>query len=251
MKWIDYNGLRLAVDEDQQALVLEQNVFNYERHIFEFFQRPQYVKLDGLFLDVGANYGHYLMVAKHLWGMAQSVVCVEPNFRLVDRLLMTVQENKFPNVRVMPFAASDEWRTVYCNAAKITWDNGNVFCVEAEEPSYNCTQAQSARLDDLVYERVAVVKLDVEGFEYKALRGMQKVLEWKPTVVFEFCPEVCHRSGVSPATLLQFFLDRGYTLEVLPYHEGMGGVFTEAEAVIAYVKETSKWICDLAAVYGP
>jgi hypothetical protein len=62
-----------------------------------------------------------------------------------------------------------------------------------------------------------VLKIDVEGAEGKALRGMLELIErHRPVVFSEFTPSALPlMSGISPAEYLEMFTSRGYSLAVL------------------------------------
>jgi hypothetical protein len=69
-------------------------------------------------------------------------------------------------------------------------------------------EVRTVRLDSLVHEPVAFVKIDVEGHELRVLNGATGVLERsKPVFLVE--AEERHRPGTT-ASVFEFFTSRGY-----------------------------------------
>ena len=70
-------------------------------------------------------------------------------------------------------------------------------------------------LDDYLHgERVDFIKMDIEGAEGLALKGMLKTLEkWRPIVVSEFRPANIKKSGIDPEWFFKVFNDLGYSIK--------------------------------------
>ena len=72
----------------------------------------------------------------------------------------------------------------------------------------------------LTSERVAVIKVDVEGFEWGVFKGAEFLLRRdKPTVIFEFLDWAESRAGFETGAAQQLLLDQGYTLSVFERSE--------------------------------
>lgn len=71
--------------------------------------------------------------------------------------------------------------------------------------------------DDIVMENsmpVKFMKIDVEGFEFRVLKGLKNTLEnWHPVVVTEVVKDWLHRAGTNRTQIYQFMKQLGY----LPY----------------------------------
>jgi FkbM family methyltransferase len=72
-----------------------------------------------------------------------------------------------------------------------------------------------------VEERLAFVKVDVQGYELDVCRGMERTLERFPAaaVALEYSPVEARAMGFEPERVLAFFRDRSYRL----YQLGRGG----------------------------
>ncbi len=142
--------------------------------------------------DVGANTGVYALAAQALRPTAK-VLAVEPSARVFDKLRRNIALNGFPII-ALDCAVSDKsgQATFYDCAGPHQYSaslelgmGGNVEVVVAVE-----------RLDDLLpkhgFERLDLMKLDVELHEPAALRGLRATLErCRPTMLVEIIrPEI-------------------------------------------------------------
>jgi FkbM family methyltransferase len=148
----------------------------------EWPQRELLVRLlppGGVFLDVGAHVGLYTLA---LAGKASRVVAVEPNPDAAAQLRANLALNDITNVDVLEAAAWD-------GAAPLNLSNpqpptgeisGWMRTLPAEDG-----QIWGQRLDvALDLDRLDLVKVDVEGADLHALRGMSGLLHEHRPVLF-------------------------------------------------------------------
>jgi len=156
-------------------------------------------------LDVGANIGVYTH------GLARRFAVVhafEPNPSVRGRL----QALSSPTVQVWPVGLSDTPQHV--DLVVPVARTGEVSGLGSLEPGVHDGEgvvrhpAQVVRLDDLGFERVGLIKVDVEGHESAVLRGGSRLLESaKAIVVVE--SEDRHRPG-APIEVRQQLAELGY-----------------------------------------
>lgn len=230
-----------ADDARAPGLAILQNGLNFESHIVTEWRRLA-PRAKG-FLDLGANVGYHTLVVKGI-NASLPVVCVECSPFNVDILCKNVIHNKLTDTLIYPVPVADTTRIIHTNECA-----ENMCCsVEGTPDSEGYPRlAPAFALDDLKLPLIDLVKIDIEGLEIAALRGASRLMSTRPTIIFEFCPEITHRSGVSPVAMLQWFIDRGYALTTLDYIPGMRATFDSASKCLDHVKETSKWIGDILA----
>lgn len=136
----------------------------------------------GTFVDVGANWGWFTLLAASRVGPAGRVVALEPDPRLFPLLAGNAARNALGHVLPLPVAASD--REGEAELAGYEEGQGNrglsslvrSAAAEAGSAAGPVFRVRTARLDDLLeahgVERVDLVKVDVEGAEEAVLRGM-------------------------------------------------------------------------------
>lgn len=179
---VEVLGVRLDLDPEQSAerllLYVPENVV---RH---FVQSPLYTIIrrifqhrSGVFLDIGANLGLYSLLARH---HGADAVLFEPEPIHFDFL----QRNAAPFGEVLPLALSDRCGTATFHVGDQQHTGASSLCegdgddtiyrdaVEVEVSTFDAF-AQDHALD---LDRIALIKLDVEGHEAATLRGMADYL---------------------------------------------------------------------------
>ncbi len=145
------------------------------------------------FVDIGANIGFFTSLGAILVGDEGRVVAIEPNPDNIQVLFACLVRNRFTNVEILPFAASDE-RSIH--SLEIGGSNATVGA--PRDHSISSAYAQSVILDQhlAAEKRIDVVKIDVEGYEVRAFRGFRTLLrKFRPTVVGEFHPKALREIG--------------------------------------------------------
>jgi FkbM family methyltransferase len=132
----------------------------------------------GLFLDIGANTGFYsIMFATH--NLTPRVIAFEPdpgNFaRLSANLRINGLEKRIEAVQLALGDAGGEV-VLYEGAS---WNRGeSTIAVPEQTPQFVSHRVCQARFDDLhaLKGETIVIKIDVEGYEFHTLRGMERTL---------------------------------------------------------------------------
>lgn len=184
---------------------------SYEPHVTAVLQRL--LSPESVFVDVGANMGWFVLLAATLANRGK-VIAIEPNFNNTQLIYQTMLANKLDNVHVYPFAASDKETILRLSAIH---SNGTVAAVDEAGGAYE--YVRGVALDDLLQDEpvINVLKIDIEGYEPMALKGMLKTLaKHKPVVLSEFHPKfIRHSSGIEPEEYLASLSKLGYALGVI------------------------------------
>src|SRR5262249_24894046 len=144
-----------------------------------------------VFIDGGANEGHYTVFASQCVGPEGTVWAFEPSSRELKRLEKNLELNASGNVRVFRVALAESNGEGELRITGYAHEGHNTLGGFAHEVELARTERFSLRrLDDLVAEasltRVDVIKLDVEGAEQRVLEGSRDVLtRFRPVILFE------------------------------------------------------------------
>jgi FkbM family methyltransferase len=163
-------------------------------------------------IDGGANIGLFTLLAAARVGSGGRVIACEPSPATMALLRANVERNGFGWVRLREVALDDAPGRL----AMHVFDPGSGFSSFAPADAARARQVevQVATLDEIAGEdigRVAVVKLDVEGAELRALRGATRILERaRPDFIVELEPEHLERQGGSIAEVQELFEDADY-----------------------------------------
>lgn len=128
------------------------------------------------FVDVGANWGLFTMVARSLVGNEGLILALEPDPRMMSKLKSNLQRNRIEGVRLFEVAAADADGSSLLTAHDAE-DNWGVSRLAQNSDGGAGFQVTSRRLDVLLDESevqdVDLVKIDVEGAEDLVLDGME------------------------------------------------------------------------------
>jgi FkbM family methyltransferase len=163
-------------------------------------------------LDVGANHGYYALLMADLVGPGGRVHAFEPNPRLVDLLGRSIALNGFWDVvRLHPAAVAEAAGPPMTFAATEREPKNGRLLMPGEdgaaEPGATLTQVPVLSLDEAVPGPVDFVKIDVEGAEELAWRGMQGLIARSPSIriVLEFNAGRCRAPEATLAEIAALF----------------------------------------------
>ena len=131
-----------------------------------------------LFLDIGANIGFYsIMFATH--ALAPRIIAFEPDPGNFARLAANLRINGLQTrVDAVQLALGDADSEVVLHEGA-SWNRGeSTIAVPEQTPQLVAHRVRQARFDDLhaLKGETVIVKIDVEGYEFHTLRGMERTL---------------------------------------------------------------------------
>ena len=168
-------------------------------------------------VDVGANWGYFTLVCANLVGASGIVIALEPHPRLASMLSANIAGHlglpEFVDVyRVAAGTASEAKAFVGFDERDGNWGVSRA-AVGPEVPDFESqTVALDAFLDDCQTDRVDLVKIDIEGAEAEAIRGMATGIAHHRYryVLLECHPAELARMGASVEACLAPFRQAGY-----------------------------------------
>ena len=164
--------------------------------------------------DVGANIGWFSLLAARLVGAGGAVHSFEANRATHGLLQDNLALNACGNVTAHWLAVGESE-----GLARIApREHGNAGADGVELASGGDDTVPLVRLDQvLAGVPLRLIKLDIEGWEAKALRGAAGLLARAeaPDLVFEFTPEFLHAAGDDPRELIGWIEGLGYQVQVV------------------------------------
>ncbi len=159
----------------------ECNSVRWESFTWQFIEA---IKSAHSYVDCGAEYGFYVRLALKYGPMDIRITAFEPESTRHE--LLTQSLCGFPNVKVYPYALADQSMVVEAikpNSGVSLSING-LLHTHGEKSSVN-----AVALDDVLQDTpVDVLKVDIEGAEDLAFKGMVRVLKNKPKLFVEWHP---------------------------------------------------------------
>lgn len=209
-------GFKLYLDDKDSLDLNKDKIYDKDENDFIHFLLHNHP--DWNCIDIGANIGYFtILMAMN----CKFVYAFEPDNNNYVLLHKNLNLNRIKNA------------VCFCRAV-VEHDEGEVKLHECTfnrgmhriYPSKWCegkvTNVIGIRLDDFnkaddkFIDPIHFIKIDIEGAELGALKGMKNLLnEFKPELLIEFHPPTIQEYGHDPKDTYDFLLDMGYHVNLL------------------------------------
>lgn len=167
-----------------------------------------YCRSGDVAVDVGANIGEVAIILSRRVGDTGRVFAFEPNRRIYRFLLGNLALNGCFNVTPINLAVGARAGTVRMSNDKVDDMNRIVDSGTMEVP---CTTLDARELPD----RIALLKVDVEGSELRVLEGAQRVLARTQCVNCEMRQDFYRRYGYGMSDVIELLRAGGFQTFVI------------------------------------
>lgn len=166
--WV--NGLKFYAKKGEAGIVpnIYFKLFDYDDSMFVLNN----IKENDLFIDVGANVGHFTMLAA---SNKANVIAIEPIPSTFERLKKNINLNSLNNyVNCLNIGIGDKDSLINFTS------NFDVMNRVATPTDKNTIPVEVKTLDKiLIGKEPKMIKIDVEGYEWFVLQGAKSILENK------------------------------------------------------------------------
>ncbi len=168
-----------------------ENIEGTEKWMKEIFA-SLLKKTDGGFLDVGVNIGQTLIKVKSI-NSDTKYIGLEPNPACIFYVEKLIQINCFSNTKIIPSGISNANGVMTLNYYAKDLSDSSASVVKNFRPNQKVLKTQNIvvltsellKLD----EKIAVVKIDVEGAELMVIEGIKEILDRdRPYIIIEILP---------------------------------------------------------------
>jgi FkbM family methyltransferase len=170
-----------------------------------------------IFLDVGANIGYLSAIAAGMVGPTGQVHCFEPVPDYFDRVQKLAQQNPDYAFHVNFCAAGEQPGTCKIYVTREPGQSTLVAAYKTGPEIVSTLEVPVIRLDSYLHEReierVALIKIDAEGFELPILRGLQGFFQQtlqRPAILCEIAPRAYPLMGRKISELASYMAEYGY-----------------------------------------
>ncbi len=196
-------------------------------------------------LDVGANIGNFTMLAASRVGRGGRVIAVEPIARNRQLIRRAVQANAFDQVQIIAGAASDRAGTIQLRTHPETSNSATLSAAgdRLRERRGSSRTLPTLALDDHLggLERLDLLKIDIEGMEPLALRGLEHTItRLRPILLSEFHPWAIERATATDPIDYLRWLRRFYPAITILHRNGSRQRCVEPEAVMQVWREENQ-----------
>lgn len=192
-------------------------------------------------LDLGAHLGTFSLPAA---AQGAEVLAVDGSPQHVRLLQIAAKRNGFKSLQAVNTAIADQSGDVHFIERSI---HSTIW--RPVDGEITTISVPTATVDDLLgrrgWDTVDVIKMDIEGAEAAALRGMRRLLArgQRPAIVFESNSTMLPRQGSSTHALKQAIAALGYELLLIDHLRPGRLVEQDQESV------QTECACDYLAVY--
>lgn len=166
-------------------------------------------------IDLGANIGYFTMLMANLVGTSGKIFSFEPEPQNFEILQKNIKQNHLKNVVANQSAIGDINGKIklYLSNTNAGWHK--VFpkqFIDYEVSDKNIDVKICSLDKEFIDKKIDFIKMDIEGYEWNAIKGGKKILEENHDVklIFEFFPMALRANNVKPDTVLTYLLDIGF-----------------------------------------
>lgn len=167
-------------------------------------------------LDIGGNIGLQSIRMSQCVGNTGKVFAFEPLNYLQEKFRRNMNLNKAGNVTLFPYALSDTDGEADFTINTNNWNQGTFSLSNADggpQKQHVVIKAADDMPEVQNLTSLELIKIDVEGFEYKVLLGLKNTLErLKPRIIFEYDDNYWLNNGQKINDCYNFLQSLGYTL---------------------------------------
>lgn len=183
----------------------------YEEELTNFLINKITLDDGDIIFDIGANIGWYSIIFEKKSLKDVKIYAFEPDPLNYSLLQENIKLNNCKNIIPINKAVSDKEgvEILYLYPNKNRGRHSLIPFDNAEE-----VKIKTISLDKFVEKanidlgRIKFMKIDIEGYEYIALKGAKNLISHVPSFLMEYSPQYMERGGIDPKDLLYFI--KGY-----------------------------------------
>jgi len=190
------------------------SVFKNKQDAFEIALLKKHIKPGQTILDVGANIGFYAKILSQLTGPNGNVHCFEPDATNFQHL--KVETAGLTNIVINNKAVGPKTEKIKIYTSK----NLNVDHRTYKPEEYDREiEIDAISMEDYfdVNVKVDFIKIDIQGFEMEAMKGMHTLLKANHHIkmISEFWPYGLRKAGSSVSDYYNFLKNMNFNIELL------------------------------------
>lgn len=181
------------------------------------------------FVDLGCNEGYFSILAGKICGMQGKVFAIEPQERLWEIIKKNGELNGLSNIELIPYGIGAENGELLLklypstNTGASSFSDAYNFTISApwlRSKLYGTQLVKVVTLDHLRYQfpaDIKLIKIDIEGFEYEALKGATMLLREKvfKNILIEIHPQALHGMAQNESGIDELLASYGYLKRVV------------------------------------
>ncbi len=198
----------------KDSLLCKCIYFGFEESELSFLKT--FLKPEDCFVDIGSNIGLFSVLASPLVGKKGTIYAFEPTPKTFTRLMENIKLNSLTNLFPENIGLSDTSGSMSFYTSNNEYDAWNSMVRLSQLEDSSKININVSALDEYVeskdIQKINLIKLDVEGWEYNVLRGSSNVLSWKdaPVLMVEFNENNAFTAGYYCGQVYEYVESFGY-----------------------------------------
>jgi len=211
-EFIEYEGMKIFLDSED-SIYFEMTDMRHEAYELSLFK--QELQDANIVFDIGANIGLYSLVASRAIKNEGKVYSFEPDPISFSNLQHNIEGNSIQNVILINKAVSSKNGLAKLSSSYSETMRTLNYLTTTPENSKKTIDIETISLDDFFKTRsqkVDVIKIDVEGWEFEAFKGMTNLIKTNSTlkIFLEFDPYALTRSATNIPEFINFLHSSGF-----------------------------------------
>lgn len=187
-------------------------IFKKKQDAFEISLMKTYIRPGDNVLDIGANIGFYAELLSGLVGEKGKVHCFEPDITNFKHLKNSC--GSYSNIHLNNVAVADKAQTLKIYTSKELNVDHRTYKPDSYDQEIDI---RAIALDDYMQGHpVNFIKMDIQGFEMSAVKGMLDILKYQDLkMLSEFWPYGMRKAGTSVLEYFQFLKQYGFIVYLI------------------------------------
>ena len=167
-----------------------------------------------LFIDCGCSYGSYSIPIAKLNNNQNQVIAIDASYNAIERLKENIDLNDIKNIQIYNIGLDREEGYKNFNEDLNILPNTGSFRFDTIGKKLRVTT-----LDTILTKHslssfdIIFVKMDLEGYEFDALKGFKKnIIKHKPIILFEFSRMLINNNLFSKDAFISFLEEISYEI---------------------------------------
>jgi len=189
------------------------SAFKNKQDAFEIELLKKHIKPGDNVLDIGANIGFYATILSDIVGEKGKIHCFEPDATNFAHLKKTTTSYK--NIIINNKAVGPKTEKIKIYTSKELNVDHRTYKPEEYDAEI---EIDAVSIDDYLKDvKVNFIKMDIQGFEMEAMKGMKETLKNNPNVkmISEFWPYGLKKAGSSVTEYYKLLQNLNFKIELL------------------------------------
>ena len=154
----------------------------------------QNIKINkSIFIDIGCNYGAYSIPISKI-DSSLNVFCFDPSKKSLKRLVDNINLNNLKNIKYFELGIGELKKSVFFDDDLINYKNSGSYQINNKNIGYKINIDSIDNLierNEIQPQENIFVKMDVEGYEFFALKGLvNTIANYNIMIFFEFSKKI-------------------------------------------------------------